>query len=178
MAYIIILLALLSGYHFIMESIYIPSERLKLRYKLFEQRDKLRNLEIDGNVANKRALIKLERAINTNIGHLAAYNIGFRVRVDSIMDDTPEIKKAIAKDIKLIYETEGVKEIAQMKDYYMGQAFMANMKGWTILITPFYCIFYVFDKIGSTYKKVYANIKFKQMWLTPEKIMENKLRGC
>lgn len=192
MAILIIVLFVFAGFHFIMESIWIPSERVQVRFKLFALRDRLRNLYISNQDHDRKAVDILEKSLNTNIAYLAAYNFGFRLKLKGILEDHPNIKKTVDRDLKVLDEARSIeiKEIIMRRNAYMNDALAINSYGWIGILSPliFVNIIYVlirmfikfigFEKIAFNYrftkikKKLFNPNAIARLGLVPPRFLE------
>lgn len=88
MAYLIIIITILSVIHLIYESTILPNFRLQMRYKLFALRDRLRMLKInDPNSINDEEFNYLQESANTAILFLR------HLSISSIFQYFYEVKK-------------------------------------------------------------------------------------
>jgi hypothetical protein len=148
MATAIFILVLLTGYHFIVESIILPDYRLKMRYRLFADRDKLRNLKIEhGHKLSDTVYEELESYINASIRSLSILNIFKFLIIDTEGDIKTEkrinskidhIQNCEIKEIRIIFDNISINTL---------KAMIANIASWFIYLFPFLILAYAIKKI-------------------------------
>lgn len=149
----IFILVLLTGYHFIVESIILPDYRLKMRYRLFADRDKLRNLKIvHGNILSDKVYDELESYINASIRSLSILNI-FQFLINDIDSDLKSTKteKKIKSKIDHIQNCE-IKEVRIIFDNVSIntlKTMIVNVASWYIYLFPFLILAYIIKKVSG-----------------------------
>lgn len=169
MASIFFILILLATYHFVYESILLPTFRLNLRYKLFDLRDRLIQLRADKeNKANEIYFDQLERNINTTIKHMPIMTISLIRESEAFYKSHPEIENEIQKKIKAFDSLEDNElKIIQRKTVHYGiQSFIYNSGAWIVYLLPLFVI-YVFARLLniSLFK---LGQKIQKLTVTPE----------
>jgi hypothetical protein len=94
MEYLFVVLIVFALYHFVYESILAPSERLKLRFELFELRDRLRALKVDhSDYLEDRHFHYLQDSLNSLICLLGRFDLATLSRIELEFQLDPELRR-------------------------------------------------------------------------------------
>lgn len=130
------LIILLAFLHFVYESIIAPSARLRLRFRLFALRDKLRWLRIKQG-CNEEEFRYLDAAMNNVIRILHRFDIASVNRSAHIIQADPALKGRVEKRIAVIEQSSCV-EFQQLNKELLRIARQA------IIVNNGACFFYLF----------------------------------
>jgi hypothetical protein len=169
-----VILFVLAMWHFVYESLLLPTIRLKYRYKLFELRDQLRRLSIKNDPEiNKDVLGLVDHAISTSISRLPFLSITLLFSAKKTVLSNEALRKKVEKqldDIKACKSRE-VQDIFDLTTKYSGSVVIANSGGWIpylmAILIPVLFVLTVF-KLTNMIKKSLR--KYVQgVYFTPEK---------
>lgn len=166
MAVIILILILLTIFHFVYESIIAPSLRIKIRYKLFELRDELRRLKFnEGQNISEDVFKQVDYSVNSSIKHLPFYNFKLLYDAKKEFDSNEKLKKQVEQKIGLIEEChiDSIREIFDKTNRYSSFAFLINTGAWLLYLFPFIVILILiagFNKALIKLKQYVARIAF------------------
>lgn len=139
--------------HFCYEAIVAPSLRLSMRYKMFEQRDKLRALQTNCPVDEETFCIVHDR-INAGI-EIVHYVDLFWLMMNRHAVQSDELKSSIAHRQKIIEQSPpAIKEISCECSRIALNACMANSMGFLVvfvlpMIAVGFCMHWVQSAISS-----------------------------
>jgi len=172
MATIFIILFVLALFHFIYESILLPSFRLESRYKLFQLRDELRGLKNDEeNGIEDDVFFLLEDTVNITINRLPYFNLSTGIEANREYKENKEFQKRVEKRKKTLESCEN-KRVFQVNKKLLdisALAFILNSGGWMYILIPIFLVLVLFAIITSsirsfrsklfsnTYKVAYAS---------------------
>jgi|GEM_PF-1879402 len=135
MTTLIIVLAILSLYHFVYEGIIAPSERANLRYDFFALRDRLRMTKIEyGKRLDDSIFNDMELSINKAIKILPIFNLYFIYKGYLAQKTHLHLLTEIAKKNHAIKtcEVKEVQEIHNQANKLIAKAFLINTGGWML----------------------------------------------
>jgi hypothetical protein len=139
MEYIILIFVLLAMLHFWYEAIIAPSERLRVRFRLFELRDEARRLKISyGNKLEDRHFHYLQEAINGLIRNVEHIDLGLLVSVKKKTLTDKQFKARVEANAKILEDCnvpEAV-EIRKKAHKLIAQSLTINSGGWMFYIIP------------------------------------------
>jgi hypothetical protein len=150
---IFFIIVLAAIFHFIYESILLPSLRLELRYKLFKLRDKLRNLKaenptkIDDNV-----FYLLEDTICTVINRMPYLNIKGKIDASKEFEHNAVFRKRVEHRKNILKEcnNEDIQKIHSKIMLISFGAFCLNAGGWFFILAPLLLIALVVAFVTSS----------------------------
>ena len=151
------ILIIFSVFHFIYESILLPMFRMEIRYKLFEQRDKLRNLKIDNpDKIDDEVFYLLEDTISVVINRLPFLSISSKYDASKEYETNNAFKKRVESTIKTIQESnnDDIKEINNRILQISTVAFILNGGGWIYILLPILILLFVFAFITSSFNGI------------------------
>ena len=163
MAITLFILILLAAYHFVYESIILPTERLDLRYKLFKERDNLRILKMndkDGKITDDIFKL-LDTTICNSIDLLPQYTISLFYNADKELRLNKNLRAKVEKRNQLIegYEVEEIKEIGNNVYHHVGKAFLLNFGSWIVYLLPFLILIILYAVTMNKIERVKTQIK-------------------
>lgn len=174
MTILILIAALLAVFHFLMESTILPSVRIDLRYKFFEQRDKLRRLLIEEKITEGEFNL-MDKKINTSIHHLADLTISLVIRVNKFISANKKVKAVLVKHHEDLTKSKckELRDIADECNKLSLVAFGINAFGWLPYLLAIFPIvlLVVFAIIGI--RKAKSNIL--QVFYLPEQDVEDMM---
>lgn len=138
MAILLFILFILAIYHLIYESIIMPSIRLKLRYDLFEWRDKLIYIQCTKSVMSEKDFNLIHSYINTAINRLPYYSLSLFFRVKKDIERNPSLKKQVEHHSNAInaIQNKDVQEIIRGVNKTTMKAFFGSFGTWALYLTP------------------------------------------
>lgn len=140
----------LAGFHFLYEGVILPTIRLRLRYKLFELRDKLRRLKIErGDNLSDEVFSQLQDSINNTICFLHTINLETLKRLHRAIDSDQSLRKEMEKRRNVI-ETcplKEVREIDQQHFIVILSVLTGTFGGWVIYVLPPIMVYSLLGKI-------------------------------
>ena len=151
---IFILLVLL---HFIYQGILLASFRLKLRFNLFELRDRLRMLKYSNREKIDDKTFKyMQEIINTTIRFLHYIDIVNIIGASNTLKEDKNLRKRIEKINAVLDQCkfEDFQRIREQQIITTFYALLANNGAWFIYIIPIVLPFLFFKKIISIAKNV------------------------
>jgi hypothetical protein len=161
MSTLFVILIVMAIFHFTYEGIFLPTRRLKLRYDLFELRDKLRRLK-----ANKENKISdelyglIQSSIDNSIKMLPFATVTLVVKATIELKDSENLRKEISKRIALINNCE-VKEIQTIfnkSKELLANAFIINTLPLIIYMLPIAFVLWIIFNVFNKAKRLYGYI--------------------
>jgi hypothetical protein len=123
------------------ESILAPSERLKLRFELFELRDRLRALKVEhSEYLEDRHFHYLQDSLNSLICLLGRFDLATLSRIEVEIQRDPalrrrsEIRAAILDDCQF----DELRAIRKTSVRIAAKALLINSGGWFVSIVPIF----------------------------------------
>lgn len=164
MEYLIYTIILLAIWHFLYESIILPTLRMKLRYQLFECRDQLVRLNT-GNSIDNDVFDTLYYSINSTISRLPYITLSLVWESKVLLRDNKRLREKISKRKKMIdnCNNNNIKEIDMQAAEITLKALVANSGAWIIYTLPFILLIFIFSAIVSKVRNYLRDIS-----LTPE----------
>lgn len=155
MATLILILIAVSIAIFIYESIILPSIRLKIRYKLFALRDKLRTLKVEREDFEDLPFKYAQESMNMALAYLRHFDIASFIEAERFFKQHPAIYKKATKRCEVLDSCK-IEEFQVIRHQYIGTlvlASAANSFGLLVLflitIVPVIIIFKWFKVIKS-----------------------------
>lgn len=138
MAVLLFILFILAIYHLIYESIIMPSVRLKLRYDLFEWRDKLIYIQCTQSVMSEKDFNLVHSYINAAINRLPYYSLSLLFRVNKDIERNPHLRKQVEHHSNAInaIDNKDVQEIIKGVNKTTLKAFWGNFGAWALYLIP------------------------------------------
>jgi hypothetical protein len=163
MAILLFILIMLSVVIFIYESIILPSIRLRIRYSLFELRDKLRFLKVEKkDVLDDTAFKYLQDFLNTLLAFLHRYDVMAMFAAARFFNENPTLYKRVIKRQELL-DGCSVEEFQQIRRECVNVAIgimAANSFGLLMVLAPIVAIFkgfkYIKDKTKDITTKLFS----------------------
>tara|TARA_R110001592_G_scaffold354499_1_gene654195 strand:- start:705 stop:1286 length:582 start_codon:yes stop_codon:yes gene_type:complete len=170
----------LSLVHLLLESAILPSERLKLRYSLFELRDELRWKAINepGSISAEEYKV-LSDKINGTISNMGYIVPSTLFKVHTAYDSDENFKKVVDTRKSLIENSQSdfVKSIDAKAGALTLVALGINSGGWLIVILPFFLLYKIVVRITSYALNVknwfLSKVKIDELALAPKNIMKS-----
>ena len=165
---------LLAGWHFVYESILVPTMRLGLRYKLFAIRDRLRMLKSCNHDEIPEVIFdSLNHSANVTINNIPYITISALFSAKKIYDNDILVRKEIDRRIKGVNECK-VAEIQSLNRSLIkcaAEAFIINSGGWLLYALPFAIIVFILAIILQQISQIKSSIKgqIQQLTYLPEK---------
>ena len=147
MATLFITIVFLAMAHFVYEGILAPSIRLRLRYRIFEQRDRLRELKIVRDDVSPEIFHAIHDSINTAVELIHAINFSVVCQLDSVLKKNPGLREQIDRRKELLDRccVDEIKSIRSRTSTIIGEALIANTLGTVIWMIPVVIGFICFD---------------------------------
>lgn len=102
LAIAILVLAFLAAVHFILETVVVPSQLLRLRYQVFALRDRLRRLKSEDPALTDEVFRNLEDKLNGCVNILPYLTVSVVVRVEAQFANNPELSAQAEAGEKLL----------------------------------------------------------------------------
>lgn len=166
MATIFFIGIILAIFHFVYESILLPSIRQRLRYKLFALRDRLVRLSLDNNQKTEiKHFEHIERSINTSIRHLPYMTISTIFHADNFYKMNPELQNDINRRVETIknLKNEQLKELHSVCIKYSIQSLVYNSMMLFIYLLPIVLLISLIGVIRNRVKRTVQSLS-----VTPE----------
>jgi hypothetical protein len=151
------LLIVLVAYHFVYEGIVAPSLRLRLQFRLYALRDRLRTFKIEEPHAVSDSDFRLiEDGLNNAINLLSCISL-------SMLYQT---RKAVRKKERWVREAnqrvnraeqcphEGLRQIDKKATNILFEGLIINSGGWYIYVLPIVLVWYLWDQVMNFVKEV------------------------
>lgn len=139
MSNLLIILLILSAWHFVYEAILLPGYRMRLRNELFALRDTVRNLHLErGSRELSPELELLHDGINYYLTRLHRITPTVVLQIEAAYRQNEDIRATIDARRRLIEQADDsrIREISQHINTVISQALVANIGGWMIYIIP------------------------------------------
>jgi hypothetical protein len=152
MTYTLIVLVVLAALHFSYESIIAPSLRLRLRYRLFELRDRARNLKIQhGHSLRDRHFDYLQDSINGVISVLYQFDLAALVTIARELRSNAELRDLVATRAKALDDCPipDARKIRYESCRIAAYAVAVNNGAWTLFVAPVAAAYIGFSAIKS-----------------------------
>ncbi len=134
MAYLLFVLIMLSIMYYVYESIILPSIRLRIRYKIFELRDKLRLLKIEkANELDDLTFKYCQESLNMLLAFLHRYDLSSFVEAERFLRRNPTLYKRVLKRREVL-ENCKLEEFQQIRNEYLMTAIWASAANSFFLI--------------------------------------------
>ena len=146
--YILIVLAV---WHFVYETILLPSIRWNLRNELFALRDRLRNVVIEKQKYDKTVFDLVHNVLNNYINRLHWVDLRFEFKFREILKNNPAIRKEVEQNLQKIEESKNqeIKAVFNQTKSILCRAFAANIGGFLFYLIPLVFIVFSIEKLLS-----------------------------
>jgi hypothetical protein len=139
MATLIFILILLSIFHYLYDSILLPTYRLELRYELFKYRDEL--IELKSNqtdLINDQVFALVYNSINFSMNRLSNLTLSNMYHYKRELDKNPELKQKNDNLVQMIFDckSEELNMLYRKISLVSLKAFALNMGSWFIYFIP------------------------------------------
>jgi len=156
--YILLFLAL---FHYIYESVLLPSIRLNYRYRLFSLRDELRRLKFENrDLIDDKLYDHLQTSLNVIVNYLYRFDIWMLWKAHKRYVEDKKFRERIERRAKLIdelLEKCKVTEVVELRKKYLGTleyVLLANAGAWYIYLFPIAFVLVGLNKLKSFIKEV------------------------
>lgn len=159
MIIIVYYLVVVAAFHFIWEGIMLPSIRLRLRYKLFAVRDRLRWLKSEQRDDCPEEVFQyLQSAINTGLNLIHRTDLSLLLSARQTFDRDQKLRDRIEKREQMLADCvcDEVREIDRDIAAIARDAFLANSGAWFIYLVPIAIVALSFAALTDTIKKILA----------------------
>jgi hypothetical protein len=143
MAILIYILFFATIFHFVYESILLPSWRLELRYKLFALRDEARQLKFKYTAElSDDVFLHVQHSINTSISLLPHMTPSLIADAKREFDTNPHLQRVIEKRTELLdsCKIQEVRDVMDKAAKYSLTALTLNIGGWFLYLSPIFLI--------------------------------------
>lgn len=132
MHYLIALLLVVTLWHYVAQRILIPSMRFELRCRLFEVRDRVRAMMIEGATGQEmRELTDLHDRCNAMINRVHLFSVEALQRYMKAAERDPEFQQRLEARTKAIEEcSENTRSVHQELSLITLEAVHVNSLGW------------------------------------------------
>lgn len=157
MTTLIIVLTLFALWHFVYESILLPSIRQHLRNDLFVIRDELRQHRQNNPGINMKAFNNLSDGINSYLTRLPLISIGLLARVSKKLKDEPELVEQLKEKERFFIEhsDEKMREIRARANKVLDNTMLANMGAWFAYAVPIVLVVMCFKFMHTLSKQIF-----------------------
>lgn len=158
---------------FVWYSIIAPAARMRLRYDLFCQRDKLRGLRMElGQTLDQDVYAAMEDSINAAIRLLPDFEISMLISFDREMARNPSLRERLERRGAMI-EDCSIKEIHEIRKTVgnlLSLALVANCAGWVVWLAPLFLAMICANKISGSVKQLLSirQCEAEKIGLAPE----------
>lgn len=149
MSTLLLVILIFSIWHFVYEGIILPSLRLKLRFKLFVLRDRMRELKtIHGNKFSDEVYYELQDSVNTTIRVLHRINIVTVFNASRAFEENEGLRLIVSKRNELIKSCPiaEVRDISDQNSLIIREVLFANFGSWMVYIVPAVLVIVFFNK--------------------------------
>lgn len=175
---VLFIMIILAFYHWIYESILMPSVRLSLRYKFFVLRDKLIELKLSrNNNFDDELFLFVEKSINKSIRHLPYLSISLFLEAKHEFSNNEKLLSKLESEIEKVNSCKvaEIKEIFDDMTNYSAVGFVLNSGGWFFILIPSFLIYQLLKYLGViafSFRKEIAKLS-----LTPENEFKSFVSG-
>ena len=137
-------------YHFIYESILLPSMRLDLRYRLFRYRDQLVKLKVvHGDKLSDDVFNSLFYSINSSINRLPFLSLSLFIEARREFETNNQLRQKVDRKIQLINlcEINETKKILKKTSQLAFYAFSLNLGSWVVYVVPILLVVYFIKQV-------------------------------
>lgn len=148
---------LIALYHLIYEGILLPSLRLRLRFRLFEIRDRLRDLKNrEKDCCSDQAFAYLQDSINNGLGMLHRTDLITLLKVEEQVEQDDVLKRQLARRSEVLSEVvdPDVRAIMRSISHVGRAAVILNSGGWFIYVVPAMLALIAFGRIKAIVKEL------------------------
>jgi hypothetical protein len=141
MEYLFVVMVVFALYHFVYESILAPSERLKLRFELFELRDRLRALKIEhSEYLEDRHFDYLQDSLNSLICLLARFDMATLSYIELEIQRDPELRRRLEIRTAILDDCQfdELRGIRRASVRIAAKALLINSGGWFVSVVPIF----------------------------------------
>jgi hypothetical protein len=157
MALLIFILFFLTIFHFVYESILLPTYRLELRYKLFALRDEVRSLKyLYPTEFSEAAFQDVQHSINAAINLLPYMTISLVVDVEREFKRNPHFQKHVERRTSTLEKCkiQDVRNLMDKAAKYSFTALALNSGGWIIYLFPIFLVVLPIMFFVGTFQKL------------------------
>ena len=156
--YILIVLAV---WHFVYETILLPSIRWNLRNELFALRDRLRNVVIEKQKYDKTVFDLVHNVLNNYINRLHWVDLRFEFKFREILKNNPAIRKEVEQNLQKIEESKNqeIKAVFNQTKSILCRAFAANIGGFLFYLPLVFIVFSIEKLLSIILKTILAPTK-------------------
>lgn len=173
MKYLIYVTITLAALHYIYEGILAPSFRLRLRFKMFALRDRLRKLKIErGDELRDEVFNVLQASINNTTTLLHRTTVDVIRRAESDYQHDPALRRRIDRRIAIVESCDmpEVKEILKETRRALTIAVLVNHGGWGIYVVPFLALIFCLARLKDFVLKATAFPDYEVERLVPTEL--------
>ncbi len=157
MALTFFIFIIISVFHFIYESIFLPNKRLELRYDLFKIRDQLRQIKAQKKLeVSDKVFENLDNSICSTIQHLPYFKLSLLFEAEKRFERDDKMRSKVQKKIKIIEDcnVEEVRLIHERLSTISMRAIVLNAGGWVYIVLPIIAVTYIIEGLGRFRKKL------------------------
>lgn len=139
LTYLLTAIFVFSVFHYIYESIIVPSERMLIRDELFQIRDKLRGSYSSFNPNDKKAFDLLhDMGINHSLNNLSMFNLLTQIKIFITIKNNPSLEESSKSKVALIESAKShiIRESFIDFKKLIDKSYLLNSGGWTIYVIP------------------------------------------
>ncbi len=159
MKWLILCLAGIAIYHFVVEAIIAPSFRMGWRYELFGLRDQLRRLKLEYPTKVSDDVFEImQRNLNNAITLLHTVNINLLVKMENELASNAELAAQVREQQELIENCQipEIEKINHQIVMILNRALRINHLGWAIYLFPIIGLWVYANKAVRTIKSALA----------------------
>jgi hypothetical protein len=137
----------LATWHFLWDGIISPTWRLKLRYEVFEVRDRLRHIHATEGLPDE-LFERLHGATNAAIRLISSLTPSLILSADALMRNDPELQEEIHRREELVSRQadERLIQITADTNRVLVTAALVNAGGWLVWVVPIAVCFVILKR--------------------------------
>lgn len=156
MKYLLLVLVCLAVWHFVYDGILLPTLRLRLRYRLFALRDRLRSLKASERAFDDAVYTHLQGSINNGLSFLHVIDMQFVADITAAIAQDEALRKRV-EDRRLAVDACPIREVKEIYHRIgsIGEsAVFSNSGGWLIYLVPAALVAVFFQKVKRDVEQV------------------------
>lgn len=155
MAYLIISLGAIAVWHFAYDAILLPSFRQDIRFKLYQLRDRLREVKSENpSQLPNDAFHLVDDSLSWQIDNQHRLTFSLLARTEECIKANPEFAEKIKKRVETINASQiyDYQQIRIQQVRLLKRALLYNAFGWAIYLIPIGLVLAMMERIVRTVK--------------------------
>lgn len=152
LSWLVFVLFLLSVAHFLLENILAPSARMRLRYRIFDLRDQLRE-ECESHSGRETEI--LQQQINVALDAMSELTISGVYEAKRFFRDNPADQQLAVERVQLVENSasQEVVRISMELQKQMRSVFLVNSAGWGVYLIPIVLAAMAISKVNRVIRR-------------------------